>query len=387
MIYLIINKARVPIKIWASEIASNAIDQAVTLANNMPIPLHLWVAYMADAHLGKGTSIGSVLPLDNAIWPNGVGADIGCGMMLIKLDIENIETEDLKQIYKLIRKTIPVGNSNPRNKETVDWEEFDFIPNSKVLKEEVDRARFQLGTLGGGNHFIEVQKGDDNHIYWMVHSGSRNIGYRTAAYYHKMAVEHGIVPNGEKELAYFDIDSEWGKEYYSAMNWCLAFAHQNRIVMIQRIKEAMEQVIDFNILDCVNIHHNYACRYITEDGTVVMLHRKGATEATEGILGIIPGNQSDYSFLVRGKGNKESFESCSHGAGRMMGRNDAKRRLDKEVCLETIRNFGLEVDDRGFSIDETTEAYKPISQVMRDQPDLVDILVKLKPYKLLAIKG
>lgn len=373
-----INKTKVPIKIWASSIESEAIDQAVFIADNMPVYNH--VALMADAHVGKGMPIGGVVPLINAVCPNMVGVDIGCGMLAIKTNLTSINIDTLKTIYKVLRENIPVG-FNKRDS-SVFWEGFNNVPNVKAIKDEIANAEISLGTLGGGNHFLEVQKGDDGYIYWMIHSGSRNLGLKIANYYHDLAVNFGIIPNKNMQLAYFKVDTVLGREYINAMNFALEFAYQNRLEMANIIISTMKMFLNFDHT-IINIHHNYAFEY----EKFVYLHRKGATDASGSQIGIIPGSQGNYSYLVKGKDNKESFSSCSHGAGRKFSRSKAKKELNIEDCIKHMRDFGLECDSRGFALDEADEAYKDIKTVMADQSDLVDIITELRPYKLPAIKG
>ena len=390
MINKVINKAKFPIKIWATDVDSGTIDQATTLANVMPIHSH--VALMPDTHLGFGMPIGGVLPLINAISPYCVGADIGCGMMAIKTNLTELDFEVHKLIRAQIRRDIPVGF---KSHETFrDLNLLTETPNSEVIVNNWDKARSQIGTLGGGNHFIEIQKGSDGHIWIMIHSGSRNVGKQTADYYHKLAIESGTVPNGIKELAYFDMNTLGsaqyilGNEYYDAMNWCLEYALENRDQMSIKVLGAFEKHLgtSVQILDEVNIHHNYAA---SEEhyGERVIVHRKGATLASEGTMGIIPGSMGAKSYIVRGKGNEESFNSCSHGAGRVMSRSKAKKTISDDDYTKSLTDIGLDVTEERIHKDEAPGAYKCIDTVMKNQVDLVDKVVELIPYQFPAIKG
>ena len=225
---------------------------------------------------------------------------------------------------------------------------------------------------------------------------SRNIGYQTANYYHKLAVEKGTIPNEVKQLAYFDMsignyDSEeylLGQEYYGAMNWCMNYAKENRAFMVDRILDAFDAVLPVGTqeLERINIHHNYAA-IEQHYGKAVFIHRKGATLASKDTVGIIPGSMGAHSYIVEGKGNEESFNSCSHGAGRTMSRKQAKKEITAEDYKKSLTDMGLEVDNREIHIDEAPGAYKDIKTVMANQDDLVDILVELSPYQLPAIKG
>jgi tRNA-splicing ligase RtcB len=268
----------------------------------------------------------------------------------------------------------------------LDWDNNEL----PIVKREYYSALKQLGTLGGGNHFIEIQKGDDGYIWIMIHSGSRNIGYKVANHYNKLAIEinkkwHTQVPE-KWELAFLPLESEEGQEYLREMQYCVDFALANRELMMSRIKLSIDEVVDGVIYeDLINIAHNYASLE-HHFGENVMVHRKGATLAREGITGIIPGSQGTKSYIVAGKGNPESFMSCSHGAGRTMSRTKArnelnleeeKRKLDEQGIIHAIRNKS--------DLDEASSAYKDIDVVMENQKDLVDILVELTP--LAVIKG
>lgn len=240
------------------------------------------------------------------------------------------------------------------------------------------------------NHFIEIQKGDDGHIWLMIHSGSRNLGYKVAKHYNKIAIElnekwYSLVPK-KWELAFLPLDSEEGKTYRQSMQYCIDFALANRGLMMDRVKEAVQDVISNIEFDSmINIAHNYAAME-NHFGKNVMVHRKGATKATEGLIGIIPGSQGTASYIVKGKGDPDSFKSCSHGAGRIMGRNQARKELDLETEKKRLDDLGIIHSIRNKKdLDEATGAYKDISIVMANQTGLVDILVKLEP--LAVIKG
>jgi len=258
-----------------------------------------------------------------------------------------------------------------------------------VISEEFERARFQLGTLGGGNHFIEIQRGSDGFIWFMIHSGSRNLGFKVAHYYNELAVELNAkwvssIPK-ECELAFLPIDSDEAHQYLREMTYCLDFAQRNRESMATVIKE----IISDNISDCkfdkeINIHHNYV---VLENhfGKNVWVHRKGATSAKSGEMGIIPGSQGTSSYIVQGLGNVNSFTSCSHGAGRAMGRKEAKRTLSLEDEQAIMNKQGIIHNLTEMNLDEAPSAYKDIDIVMEEQKDLVEIVVKLEP--LACVKG
>jgi len=374
------------IKSWCENPEDGAIQQARNLAR-LPFAFKQ-ICLMPDTHQGYGMPIGGVIATQGAIVPNAVGVDIGCGMCAVKTSLTDIDIDVLKKIMSKIRKQIPLGFNKHGEPQDIS-----LMPNNmigQVVDREFLNARLSLGTLGGGNHFIEIQKGDDGYIWIMVHSGSRNLGKQVADFYNKKAVEingryFSRVPK-EWELAFFPMDSEDGRAYLVEMEYCVDFALANRSLMMDRIKGIFRDEIDVSFIPAmINIAHNYA---VMEHhfGANVLVHRKGATRAKLGELGIIPGSQGTSSYIVKGKGNEESFMSCSHGAGRKMGRKQAERtlnlkeeqkRLDDKGILHAIRGVG--------DLDEAAGAYKEIEIVMEEQKDLVDIVVKLEP--LAVIKG
>lgn len=374
-----------PIKLWLDDIEDGALEQAKNLAN-LPFTFR-HVAIMPDSHQGYGMPIGGVLATKGVVIPNAVGVDIGCGMCAVKLHINDISKDRLIEIIKQIRKVIPVGFN--RHKEQQDEDLMPSIFSRKtsinIIKNEYDNALHQLGTLGSGNHFIEIQKGDDSHIWVMIHSGSRNFGLKIAEYYNKKAIElndlYYSVVDKKQELAFFPLDSELGKQYMAEMNYAVEFALVNRKLMMDRILNIIGEDHD----EMINIAHNYA-RIENHFGENVVVHRKGATLATTSTIGIIPGSQGTSSYIVKGLGNKESFMSCSHGAGRKMGRKQAQRELDLASEIKLLDSKGVihAIRNEG-DLDEAPSAYKDIDTVMENQKDLIEILVKLTP--LAVIKG
>jgi len=378
----VINTETVPIKLWLDDIEEGALMQARNLAN-LPF-VFKWVAIMPDSHQGYGMPIGGVLATSGVIVPNAVGVDIGCGMAACKTSLTEISTEALKSVMGKIRKVIPVGFNHQAEEQR--WDGFDDAPDIPIIQRELSSAKKQLGTLGGGNHFIEIQRGDDGHIWLMIHSGSRNFGLKTADEYHKTAQRlcekwYSFMP--DKDLAFLPIDTDAGNAYYKAMNYCLKFAQANRALMIGRAIDALYSETGATVLDEIDIHHNYAA-FEHHYGKDVLVHRKGATKATLGLTGIIPGSMGTFSYITEGLGNPESFFSSSHGAGRRMGRNEAKRTLNLES--EQVKMAGIVHGLRSASeLDEAPGAYKDIDVVMENQNDLVKIRVSLSP--LANIKG
>lgn len=378
----VIDTERLPVKMWLDDIEDGALAQAKNLAN-LPFA-YKWVSIMPDSHQGYGMPIGGVLATNQVVVPNAVGVDIGCGMSAAKTSIKEIDTETIKAIMGDIRKAVPVGFSH--HKEAQEWSQFDLAPDIPIIQKELTSAKSQIGTLGGGNHFIEIQSGSDGFIWVMLHSGSRNFGLKTATEYHKAAqalCERWLSDIPDKDLAFLPMDTKEGQEYLTAMNYCLDFAFANRALMMSRVLNIFKDITGADKLDEVNIHHNYAAME-HHYGKNVLVHRKGATKATAGLRGIIPGSMGTKSYIVEGLGNPESFESCSHGAGRRMGRKEATRSLNLEDEQNKMTGIvhGLRTQN---DLDEAPGAYKDIDIVMENQKDLVKVLVELRP--LGVIKG
>ncbi|HEX4922905.1 MAG TPA: RtcB family protein, partial [Bdellovibrionales bacterium] len=382
-----------PIKIWSEleKVEGAAINQLVNTANLPFVFKH--VAAMPDVHLGKGATVGSVIATKGAICPAAVGVDIGCGMMAVKTPLDHRRVLDnLPAIRHSIERSIPLGHeSNRRITGTVSgwkgWSAWDGLSfTDKKLRE---KAMSQLGSLGGGNHFIELCLDTVNNVWVMLHSGSRNVG-KTLAERHineaKYMMEMMKVHLADHDLAYFTEESRQFKAYLHDLLWAQQYAFQNRIEMMGRVmKDLAHAVNDKNeiprLLE-VNCHHNYVA--VEEHfGESVYVTRKGAVRAREGDLGIIPGSMGAKSFIVRGKGNEDAFHSCSHGAGRLMSRGEAKRRFTvDDLRRETT---GVECRKDAGVIDEIPSAYKNIDEVMANQTDLVDVVAQLK--QVLCIKG
>lgn len=413
------NKNKRPIKSWCKDVEDSAMEQASNLAN-LPF-LHKWVALMPDCHSGYGMPIGGVIALDNAVIPNAVGVDIGCGMGAIKTSIKasDVEKWQLETIMQNVKKNIPVGmnhHSHSTGRFTENYKHFETllhqtdgftiqrykeifnIKNERTWFEDLIKYFSQnLGTLGGGNHFIEIQKDENDNIWLMIHSGSRNIGYKIANHYHQKALElnkkwYSNIPH--EDLAFLPANSIDGQEYIDDMNFALDFAEKNRFLIMEALKTAFLVVFDNAVewFDEINIHHNFASLE-NHYGKNVWVHRKGATSAKKDQLGIIPGSMGTSSYIVKGLGNPESFMSCSHGAGRKMGRKEASKTLSKEDCEKSMDGivydgFQMIKDRKGnesLDLGEAPLAYKDIDNVIESELDLIEPIVKLKP--LAVIKG
>jgi tRNA-splicing ligase RtcB len=397
---------KLPIKSWCVEKDEKTMEQARNLANHPVIRER--VCLMPDAHLGYGMPIGGVIACEEAVIPNAVGVDIGCGMGAIKTNL-NAEQftglAHLREICNAIKACVPVGEGHAR-REKIAWEGFENWLGS--LQNDAPPAWFtndghkldmcNLGTLGGGNHFIEVQKAENGYVWIMLHSGSRNMGQRVAAHYHKEALkllDETGVELADKHLAFLPTTNKIGRDYIRDMNHALLYAFENRRLMLQHIKAIFAGFFpDIEYLMEVNIHHNYAAQE-EHKGHQYWIHRKGATSARQGETGIIPGSMGTSSFIVEGLGNPESFMSCSHGAGRRLGRSQANKTLTLEECDAAMH--GIVYDRFGFSrirgpggqkihdLSEAPLAYKDIDTVIASESDLVKPLVKLSP--LAVVKG
>lgn len=370
---------------WSKNPGDEAIKQAENIEKHPCLVGN--VCLMPDTHSGYGMPIGGVVALDNAVCPNMVGVDIGCGMLAVQTSLADISKVDLLKIHKGITDNVPVGFSHHQNAQENElfndsrWEE------TIICKQEKESAKHQIGTLGGGNHFIEIQKGNDGHIWFMIHSGSRNLGKKVADYYNKIAERLCNLWKQEEtvknELAFLPKGTQEFEDYWREMNLCLDFAYQNRQMMSNVIKKEFLRVLNCDFLQEINIHHNYAS-FEHHYSRNVVVHRKGATLARENTIGIIPGSQGTSSYIVQGLGNPKSLYSCSHGAGRKMSRKKAKEQLSVEYENKLMGNIIHNITSVE-QLDEAPSAYKDIDTVMEEQKDLVKILVQLKP--LAVVKG
>jgi tRNA-splicing ligase RtcB len=396
MIKMKLTKGKSPVLVWTDEVESAALDQLSNVAN-LPI-IHGHIAVMPDVHLGKGATVGSVIPTRAAIIPAAVGVDIGCGMCAVRTSLTAAQLPDsLRQVRNAIERDVPVGFNMHSNRRAR------FKAASKVepgLKKILDRhpgiaskspkkdswAR-QIGTLGGGNHFIEVCLDEEDRVWIMLHSGSRGIGNKIGQYFigkAKEVIAKADVHLPDKDLAYLTEGSGLFADYWYALNWAQEYAARNRQEMLDIVIGALGRNLPpFNLDEAaINCHHNYAAKE-WHDGTEIYVTRKGAIRAGAGELGIIPGSMGARSYIVRGRGNEKSFNSCAHGAGRRMSRSAARRQFSREDLVDQTE--GVECrKDKGV-IDEIPGAYKDIDQVMDNQIDLVEAVHTLK--QVLCVKG
>lgn len=394
---------RYPIKVWLEnkeQIDDSCLEQAMNLAN-LPF-IHKWVSLMPDTHTGMGMPIGGVIATDGVVIPNAVGVDIGCGMAFIETNIpaellKNTETPNgklIKPVIGDILRNIPVGFAHHQNRQECraldqavnNPEKLDFAVE---LLPELQNGYFQVGTLGGGNHFIEIQEDEEGKVCIMLHSGSRNFGLKICTYFNKLAKElnhkwQSAVPE-EYGLAFLPTDTVEGKSYIEWMNLALCFAYENREQMLLRVIDIVEKWVGkysgekVEFTNQINCHHNYAA-IENHYGKNVWVHRKGAIRARENDLGIVPGAMGSYSYIVQGLGNPESFHSCSHGAGRRLSRTKARAEypVDKVMCDLKDCNVVLGKHKKDDVAEESRFAYKDIDFVINNELDLVKPFKKLK---------
>jgi len=396
-IKLMLNQGKVPVKVFTEDIDQGSINQLGNLAQ-LPF-IHSHIAAMPDVHYGIGATVGSVIPSKGAIIPAAVGVDIGCGMNAIRLSLKASDLPDnLHAVRSAIEKRVPVGFEEHESA-TVQGATLNNIgkhldaitakhPGLIKMQRNFERTwGKQLGSLGGGNHFIEVCIDESDAVWVMLHSGSRGIGNVIGRYFIEKAKKDmgkalGNLP--DQNLAYFTEDTQHFDDYVQAVSWAQDYATLNRREMMRLVLEALQkQLKPFTTTrEAINCHHNYVQKE-THFGEEVYLTRKGAISAREGELGVIPGSMGAKSYIVRGLGNKQSFCSCSHGAGRRMSRTEAKRRFNSRDLAEQTR--GIECrKDRGV-VDEIPGAYKDIDRVMQNQTDLVEVVHTLK--QVVCIKG
>ena len=393
-----------PIKMWTRGVpVDEGAKEQLRKTAQMPF-IHKWLAVMPDVHKGIGSTVGSVIPTKGAIIPAAVGVDIGCGMMAARTSMTASDLPDsLHDLRLAIEQAVPHGRSVGRSKqdkgawgEVPDataraWKglESDFAKlTDKYPKLEQSNHVVHLGTLGTGNHFIEVCLDQEDRVWFMLHSGSRGVGNAIGRTFIELAkddMRRWYVNLPDQDLAYFPEGTEHFDDYVFAVEWAQDFALVNRQVMMANIVAAARSALarPFNAeVEAVNCHHNYVTRE-NHFGENVLVTRKGAVRARKGDMGIIPGSMGARSYIVRGLGNAESFHSCSHGAGRVMSRTEAKKRVSLEEHIAATKDVECRKDEG--VIDETPAAYKPIDAVMEAQKDLVEIVHTLR--QVVCVKG
>ncbi|HEY0142634.1 MAG TPA: RtcB family protein [Thermoanaerobaculia bacterium] len=395
----------VPIKAWTRgvPVEAQAKQQLLNIAQ-LPF-IYRWLAVMPDVHLGKGATVGSVIPTQKAIIPAAVGVDIGCGMMAVRTTLTASQLpDDLHPLRGVIERAVPHGRTNngrendrgawrnPPQRNLEVWAQLEPKYTEIVAKHpRLGRGNDlnHLGTLGTGNHFIEVCLDEAQNVWIVLHSGSRGVGNRIGTFFIELAkkdMQKFMINLPDQDLAYLPEGTDHFNDYVKAVHWAQSYAMKNRELMMESILAAIgasDLLPPFRAdVEVVNCHHNYVA--VEEHyGQRVFVTRKGAVRAGKDDYGIIPGSMGAKSFIVKGKGNPESFESCSHGAGRAMSRNEAKRRFTLEDHVKATE--GIECRKDAEVIDETPAAYKSIDAVMEAQRDLVDIVHTLK--QVVVVKG
>jgi len=382
-----------PVKLWIplEAVESQALDQ---LRNTARMPfIFKHVAAMPDVHLGIGATVGSVIATKGAVMPAAVGVDIGCGMMAMRVDLRPDQVLDkLPAIRASIERGVPVGRNehNSYKGQIPAWTGWDLPPVIVQKYKLLDKASRQIGTLGGGNHFIELCLDQSNNVWVMLHSGSRNVGKRVAEIHidkAKADMKKLFISLPDPDLAYFAQGTPEFTEYLNDVTWCQEYALANRRAMAGEILKDLAYTVHgapatVNILELIECHHNYIARE-HHFGENVIVTRKGAVRAQRNDKGIIPGSMGTRSYIVRGLGNEDSFNSCSHGAGRRMSRRKARETFTK-ADLEA-QTAGVECRKDEGIIDEIPGAYKDIDEVMENQNDLVEVMYQLKA--ILCVKG
>lgn len=379
----------VEIKIWAplAEVDEMALAQLRNVASLPRIYKH--VSSMADVHGGYGAAVGSVVAQSNALSPSMVGVDIGCGMDAVRTSLKASDLpENLEALRAAIEAAVPVGRDMHQNPIPEHCRAIRLFARFNKLVPEVqgacERAGQQMGTLGSGNHFIEVCVDEEQNVWLMLHSGSRNIGHQISTYHCEVA--QGLLHNkdlADPSLAYFLSNTEEMRRYRHDLEWAQEYAYLNRSVMLSLVKNALlSQIPGVTFAKPISCHHNYVAEEY-HFGESVFVTRKGAIRAGRGELGIIPGSMGTRSYIVRGRGNPDSFESASHGAGRVMSRAKAKKTFT--VADFVTQTQGVCCNKSGDFIDEIPGAYKDIDQVMANQADLVEVVATIK--QVLCVKG
>lgn len=390
----VLTEGRVPVKIWTGDAEPEALQQLLNVSRLPFIFKH--VAVMPDVHFGKGATVGSVIATDKAICPAAVGVDIGCGMMAVKTKLDYRLVQDkVAEIRHSIERSVPVGHESNHiiTQEALNWEGWMAENRPERIAYDVGglytKALSQIGSLGGGNHFIELCTDTENNVWVMLHSGSRNVGKQIADHHINKAkdtMRQMFIELPDPDLAYFAQGTPDFTEYVSDVEWCQAYAMANRQEMMRRILKDLSYAINnkepVEIELSVNCHHNYIARE-NHYGKNVIVTRKGAVRARTGDMGIIPGSMGTRSYIVEGLGNEESFCSCSHGAGRRMSRTQARKTFTREDLI--AQTAGVECRKDLGILDEIPGAYKDIDQVMENQNDLVKIVAELKQF--MCVKG
>jgi tRNA-splicing ligase RtcB len=397
------DKGAAPIKLWTRGVPlEDAAREQLQNIARLPF-IHRWISVMPDVHLGKGATIGSVVPTIGAIIPAAVGVDIGCGMIATRTTLTASDLPDnLSAVRSAIERAVPHGRSVGRGRDKGSWEtppelavdgwtqlvdDFALICERHPKLKNTNNLK-HLGTLGTGNHFVEICLDEDQRVWFMLHSGSRGVGNAIGTYFIELAkqeMRRWMINLPDQDLAYLPEGSTHYGDYVFAVDWAQRFARMNREIMMRNVVAAVRTVITKPFeaqAEAVNCHHNYVSRE-HHFGKDVMLTRKGAVSARKGEMGIIPGSMGAKSFIVRGLGNEDSFHSCSHGAGRVMSRTQARKLISVDDHAKATAHVECRKDVE--VVDESPAAYKSIEAVMEAQRDLVEIVHTLR--QVVCVKG
>ncbi len=381
----------VPVKIWTNDIEASA-EQQLTALGSCPFVFH-HVSAMPDTHYGVGATIGSVFATKDVILPTAVGVDIGCGVLAQPFNVRSVDLSPsfLRDLHEQTKRDIPTGFGQHPGPQR--WDGFEAGRYTDEVAHIVrDKAPHQLGSLGGGNHFIELCKDEAGMVWLMLHSGSRGVGNMLAQHHIEVARElnYELQIKSAPDLWVLPLDTLQGQNYLKDMLWAQDYAMENRQRMLWTFIDLFDRLLhkklridlEFDKNAAINIHHNYANKEL-HYGEEVWVHRKGATYAAKGVLGIIPGSMATGSYIVRGLGNPESFQSCSHGAGRVMSRGQAEKTITLDAFAHKMK--GIVAETSREYLDEAPQAYKDLDTVLHNQSDLVEPVRRLLP--IMNVKG
>lgn len=372
---------RVPVRIWARKISGDTVRQLQQMASQ-PYVVE-FVAAMADAHVANGVAVGTVFATAHTVVPRALGGDLGCGMSAIKtnIDASSISRKTLEEIIDVFGRAIPTGSATHRGNGISVSE---AMLSSRLSTRTLDHTREalskrHLGTLGGGNHFLELDRDADRNLWILVHSGSRGLGAAIAAHHAEVARF-----TGDSQLTGLDTNEENGAAYLNDLSWALMFARANREALVLRAQAIMTDIFHEMVerVDEVDIHHNFVAKE-TWFGRDLLVHRKGAVSVPNGARALVPGSMGTASYVVEGMGCDAAFGSCSHGAGRVMSRSDARRKIKPKALAETMRRIVYPAKLLKDLVEEAPSAYRDIREVLEDQEDLVKRQVRLEPIAVL----
>jgi tRNA-splicing ligase RtcB (3'-phosphate/5'-hydroxy nucleic acid ligase) len=372
---------RVPVRIWGRNIAPDTVRQLQQMASQ-PYVVE-FVAAMADAHVANGVAVGTVFATEHTVVPRALGGDLGCGMSAIKtnIDASSINRRTLEEIISVFGRAIPTGSATHRGQGiSVPDEVLSTDLSTRALEHTREAlARRHLGTLGGGNHFLELDRDADQNLWVLVHSGSRGLGAAIAAHHAEAARSVG-----DSHLTGLDTNEENGAAYLTDLSWALDFARANRIALAHRAQAIMTDIFHETVerIDELDIHHNFVSREKWRDREL-LVHRKGAVSVPVGARALVPGSMGTASYVVEGLGCEDAFGSCSHGAGRVMSRTDARRKVRPKALAETMRRIVYPEELLKQLVEEAPSAYRDITEVLEDQEDLVKRRVRLEPIAVL----